>query len=252
MTTQEDTLERLRRIRRRFVGAIVLLLAALITLPLVMEKKPKGQKAPVEVRIPARDQVPATVPPPSAVPDPTQTAGPEGTPPPEAELAEAPVPVPPSSPPAWQEPAPKPEPPQSKPVASLPPRPEANVAAAKPAAPPESPKPVPEPKPAPTVKPDALQEKARALAALEGALKPGQKLPGYWVVQAGAFRDEAKAKQVAGQLRGAGLDAFVEGGADGWYRVRIGPFVSEAKAQSAKAIAEQQRLSPRVVHVASP
>ena len=68
MTTQEDTLERLRKIRRRFVGAIVLLLAALITLPLVMEKKPKGQKAPVEVRIPARDQVPATVPPPAAVP----------------------------------------------------------------------------------------------------------------------------------------------------------------------------------------
>ncbi|MBI5781972.1 MAG: SPOR domain-containing protein [Rhodocyclales bacterium] len=231
MTTQEDSLERLRRIRRRFVGALVLLLAALITLPLVMEQKPKEQKAPVEVRIPARDQMPATVPPPAAVPEAAQ--------PPEAELAEAPV-APPSLP-AGQE---LPPPPPAEP--SLKPAPPAGVATPKPAAPPEP------SKPAPTVKPDALQEKARALAALEGALKPGQKLPGYWVVQAGAFRDEAKAKQVAGQLRGAGLDAFVEGGADGWYRVRIGPFVSEAKAQSAKTIAEQQRLSPRVVHVASP
>jgi DedD protein len=252
VTTQEETLERLRRIRRRFVGAIVLLLAALVTLPLVMEKKPKGQKSPVEVRIPSRDQVPDTLPPPAAAPDSTQTAASEGTSPPEAELAEAPVPVPPPAPPARQEPSSTPEPPQSKLAATIPPRAETNVAAAKPVAPPEPPKPAPEPKPAPTVKPDALQEKARALAALEGALKPGQKLPGYWVVQAGAFRDEAKAKQVAGQLRGAGLDAFVEGGADGWYRVRIGPFVSESKAQSAKAIAEQQHLSPRVVHVASP
>lgn len=249
MTTQEETLERLRRVRRRFVGALVLLLVALVTLPLVMEKKPRGEKAPVEVRIPSRDQAPDTLPPPAASPDATQTADSEVTPSPETELAEAPVPVPP--PPVRQELPPKPEPPP-KPATPIPPRPETNVATAKPVVPPEPPKPAIEPKPAPTVKPDALQEKARALAALEGVLKPGQKLPGYWVVQAGAFRDEAKAKQVAGQLRGAGLDAFVEGGNDGWYRVRIGPFVSEAKAQSAKAIAEQQHLSPRVVHVASP
>ena len=249
MTTQEETLERLRRIRRRFVGAIVLLLAALITLPLVMEQEPRGPRDPVEVRIPSREQAPDSLPPPEASPDAISERVSESSRLPEVERAEVSIPLP--TPPIGQEP-PSARDPLSQQTTSAPALPQTEGGALRSTAPPEPPKPVTESSPVPTVKSDTLQEKARALAALEGVLKPGQKLPGYWVVQAGAFRDGSKAKQVAGQLRAAGLEAFVENGADGWYRVRIGPFVHESKAHSAKAIAEQQHLSPRVVYVASP
>ena len=44
-----------RRGRRRLVGAIALVLAAVIVLPMVFDSEPKGSAPPISVRIPAED-----------------------------------------------------------------------------------------------------------------------------------------------------------------------------------------------------
>ena len=45
-----------RRGRRRLVGAIALVLAAVIVLPMVFDSEPKGSAPPVSVRIPGEDE----------------------------------------------------------------------------------------------------------------------------------------------------------------------------------------------------
>ena len=60
-----DTLK--RRGRRRLVGAVALVLAAVIVLPMVFDPEPRGT-APVSVRIPGEDETPfAPKPPPRKV-----------------------------------------------------------------------------------------------------------------------------------------------------------------------------------------
>ena len=71
-----------RRGRRRLVGAVALVLAAVIVLPMVFDPEPRGT-APVSVRIPAQDETPfAPKPPPKRV-EPAKKA--EAPPPPAAE-----------------------------------------------------------------------------------------------------------------------------------------------------------------------
>src|SRR6185436_8816462 len=68
--------------RRRLVGAVALVLAAVIVLPMVFDPEPRGT-APVSVRIPAQDETPfAPKPPPKRV-EPAKKA--EAPPPPAAE-----------------------------------------------------------------------------------------------------------------------------------------------------------------------
>jgi DedD protein len=56
-TTKTDDVNLLkRRGRRRLVGAIALVLAAVIVLPMVFDSEPKGSAPPVSVRIPSEDE----------------------------------------------------------------------------------------------------------------------------------------------------------------------------------------------------
>ena len=55
MADSEDVNSLKRRGRRRLVGAIALVLAAVIVLPMVFDSEPKGSAPPVSVRIPAED-----------------------------------------------------------------------------------------------------------------------------------------------------------------------------------------------------
>lgn len=56
-TTKTDDVHLLkRRGRRRLVGAIALVLAAVIVLPMVFDSEPKGSAPPVSVRIPSEDE----------------------------------------------------------------------------------------------------------------------------------------------------------------------------------------------------
>lgn len=64
---QQDVETLKRRGRRRLVGAVALVLAAVIVLPMVFDPEPRGT-APVSVRIPGEDETPfAPKPPPRKV-----------------------------------------------------------------------------------------------------------------------------------------------------------------------------------------
>lgn len=56
MAENEDVNTLQRRGRRRLVGAIALVLAAVIVLPMVFDSDPKGTAPPVSVRIPGEDE----------------------------------------------------------------------------------------------------------------------------------------------------------------------------------------------------
>ncbi|OFZ88610.1 MAG: hypothetical protein A2W21_07520 [Betaproteobacteria bacterium RBG_16_66_20] len=56
MAENEDVNTLKRRGRRRLVGAIALVLAAVIALPMVFDSEPKGSAPPVSVRIPGEDE----------------------------------------------------------------------------------------------------------------------------------------------------------------------------------------------------
>jgi len=65
-----------RRGRRRLVGAVALVLAAVIVLPMVFDPEPRGT-APVSVRIPGEDEAPfAPKPPPKKAVEPAKKAEP--------------------------------------------------------------------------------------------------------------------------------------------------------------------------------
>ena len=61
---QQDVETLKRRGRRRLVGAVALVLAAVIVLPMVFDPEPRGT-APVSVRIPGEDEAPFAPKPPS-------------------------------------------------------------------------------------------------------------------------------------------------------------------------------------------
>lgn len=58
MAEAEDIELLKRRGRRRLLGAIALVLLAVIVLPMVFDQEPKGTSVPVSVRIPSEDAVP--------------------------------------------------------------------------------------------------------------------------------------------------------------------------------------------------
>ena len=71
---QQDVETLKRRGRRRLVGAVALVLAAVIVLPMVFDPEPRGT-APVSVRIPGEDESPfAPKPPPKKAAEPAKKA----------------------------------------------------------------------------------------------------------------------------------------------------------------------------------
>jgi DedD protein len=90
MAEAEDIELLKRRGRRRLLGAIALVLLAVIVLPMVFDQEPKGTSVPVSVRIPSEDAVPIA----------PKTASPGA---PQASPAKAPIATPPTKPAAPEE-----------------------------------------------------------------------------------------------------------------------------------------------------
>ena len=65
---QQDVETLKRRGRRRLVGAVALVLAAVIVLPMVFDPEPRGTGSTVSVRIPGEDDTPFTPKPPAKKP----------------------------------------------------------------------------------------------------------------------------------------------------------------------------------------
>ncbi|MGE8688499.1 MAG: SPOR domain-containing protein [Achromobacter sp.] len=217
------------RARRRLAGAIALVLAAVIILPMVLDSQPVPVADNIPIKVPERN-----TPFQPQVSEP-QVAAPETPAPAAAPTEPSSVPTPP---PITSVPAP---------IAAAPAQPPASQPAAPPAATPKpaAPAPKPEPKPATPPKPDTRSDDgARALALLEGRAAPAAPAPkpaakGNFVLQIAAYTTSEDAQSRRSKLHQAGVtNAFVEQATIGGkqqYRLRVGPFPSREAAQAAQA-----------------
>jgi DedD protein len=204
MADNDDVNTLKRRGRRRLAGAIALVLAAVIVLPMVFDSEPKGSAPPVSVRIPGEDDTafaPKVTPKPPANPA-------QDVPVPEKAVEKAPEKSAEKAP----EKAPEtlPEKPASKSeVAAI-------QATGKPAA-------------------GADAEKLRAEAALAG---------GQFAVSAGAYAEPAGVieKLKAAKIPYYTEPVAVKGGS--LTRVRAGPFASQAAAEKAAKQLKDLGLKP--------
>lgn len=191
-----------KRARRRLVGAIALVLLAVIVLPMVMDHEPRPAGPEIQVRIPSQDGPPfeGRVAPPSKPASSTAVAAaPSGD-----EKPRPPAPV------------------QEKPKAVAETKPEVKEVEAK-----TEKKPV-----VPEVKKTESAESGRAAAALAGASGAEQ-----WVVQLGAYQEAGRVKLLLGKLKELGLPAFtekVDTPQGQRTRVRAGPFSSRDAAVKAQ------------------
>ncbi len=213
-----------RRGRRRLVGAIALVLAAVIVLPMVFDSAPKQAPPPVSVRIPSEDDA-------GFKPKVTPTVPAQ---PPVAAKPAAPAPAP-VAPEKAETKASEVAP--AKPAAPEPAKPIVKRAPEKPAAP-EPAKPIV--KPAPEKPAAAAEEKARAQSALAGE---------QYYVQVGAF---AEPSGVLEKLKAAKIPYYTEPvatKAGKVLRVRAGPFASREAAQ--KALEQLKGLGLKPADVAA-
>ena len=253
-----ETIEDIRRrARHRLMGAVVLVLAGVVLFPMLFDTQPRPVPVDVRIDIPDRNNVPPLVlapaeKPPRAAVGNGLSVGEEVVAGTSAQgrvqMAEGPQTREVAEPgrdkaasPAKADPAPvaKPE--------SVP---------AKVAVKPEAPKVEARTEP-PAKTPAAPGDAARARALLEGrtadagaapAVAPGAE---RFIVQVGAFADEAKVREVRAKLERAGLKTYThavetkEGKRT--TRVRLGPFVHRAEADKALARAKSLGLDGAIL-----
>ncbi len=222
----DPTLPEKQRARRRLVGAIALVVAAVIVLPMVLDSHPKPVTDDIAIDIPNKP-APATR---ARNDDPVDTQGgvaPDSAPDSMADSAAA-------SGAGADDPiarfADASSTPAAKPATPAPVKPAQQQAAAKPAARPAAPKP-----PVAQIRPDDSADQA---AAATGA-SPSQPGGARFAVQLGAFANDASAREWATKLKAAGVPAYVERRkqADGstLTLLRAGPFADRAAASAAIA-----------------
>ncbi|MCA8313326.1 SPOR domain-containing protein [Burkholderia multivorans] len=216
----DPTLPEKQRARRRLVGAIALVVAAVIVLPMVLDSHPKPVTDDIAIDIPNR---PAHQPAASRDDDAADVqAGVAHDEPPASEaVAAAPAPAP--APKAAAKPAPKPD--TTATASVTPPK------AAAPAA----------PKPAPVASAEA------AGGDTNDASSPSSPAGARFAVQLGSFKDDATARSWATKLKSAGVPAYVERRkqADGSTAtlLRAGPFADRAAASAAIAKVREAGLT---------
>jgi DedD protein len=249
----DPTLPEKQRARRRLVGAIALVVAAVIILPMVLDSHPKPVTDDISIDIPSR---PAPKVAPKTTED-TQAGVAPDNPTPDAGLAASSLAATPAVKPAQSGaskqsadantmPAPAAKPaakPQAPAVA-------ANTAPAVTAAPAAPTKPIRTPathsaESAPAPSDDEINTAAARADANSGtpASPPGSR----FAVQLGAFTDDANARTWATKLKAAGVPAYTEHRkqADGstLTLLRAGPFADRAAATAAIAKVREAGLT---------
>lgn len=229
ISSEAQAAELRARARRRLVGAIVLVLMAVVVLPMVLNPEPDrvAEDVPIRLPEPVQTAAPMAVAPPTAQPDVQQAPGVD------LNVAGVPPPPPLSSAPAGHAAGQQLVPPPPLVAATTPPQPD--VPAVKPEPKPATPKPA-----APTRSDDG----ARAIALLEGRdpapaaqARPAEK--GNFVLQIASYSARVDADGRREKLHAAGVtNAFVQAATIGGkeqYRLRVGPFPSRDAAQAAQA-----------------
>ena len=203
-----------RRARRRLIGAIAMVLAAVIVLPMIFDAERAPQGPDVSIQIPNQEAL-------TVKPQPKPEAKPRAVEPMTPRTVETSVPGAPG-------------------VAKAP----ARTAAVGEPRPPEAPSPPSRPAEKAAAKadgrpvPDKVEE-ARVKALLDGQ-KSAASTPaeaGGYAVQVGAFASDDKVREARDKLAGAGIKSFVEKldtREGGRTRVRAGPFATREAAESAR------------------
>ena len=216
-----------KRARRRLIGAIALVLAAVIGLPMILDSEPKPLADDINIQIPSKD----TAAPIAQSKAPTTQKSSQPTAEslsPDEEVIEAPA----SQVAAKTEVKPEEKPevkPEVKPV-----EPEKRPQIAKVE--------IPEHKvtsPPTIANTDHSDEAARARAILDGkANVAAPKASGKIVLQIAALASQDKVNELQKKLQGAGLKSFTQKVATESgerIRVRVGPFANESEAEKARA-----------------
>jgi len=234
-----------KRARRRLVGAVALVLAMIIGLPMLLDSEPKPVADDIAIQIPSRDKPPA---PDLSTSVPTAQPGAAGAP----VVPTTSTPASSSAVPASASLGPHEQIVNLPPPAEVkPPKPDA-----KPAEPAVAEKPAAKPADKATDKPaDKVQDKqaakaeqkhedkddARAEAILDGKdvnAKPAEKKAGRFVVQVAALTSKDKVTELQDKLSDAGFKPMLQTvptDAGVTTRVRVGPFASKEEAETARA-----------------
>jgi DedD protein len=217
----DEELQLRKRARRRLIGAIALVTAVAVVLPMVLDSEPRPVSQDVNIKIPATDSGGFT----SKV-----TPAPQLKPAPQLQTAPAPAIESSGTTAAPTEPAAAAA--KHEAVAST-----EKTPAAKPAAPAEPPAP-------------AVKSTAKTVAAKEPAAKTAKAPNGHFVVQVAALSDAEKAKQMRQQISAAGIKSYTEvvktvkGDVT---RVRAGPFATREAAEKVQKQLKAIGLDGKVV-----
>jgi DedD protein len=230
----DEELQLKKRARRRLVGAVVLVTAVAVILPMVLDSEPRPVNQNVDIQIPSPDSgefkpkagAPATTAPESTTAKVTPKSAPDAPPSSAA-----------NSPPA-----------AAKPIAAAPP-----TAVSEPAPAPSA-KALPKSEPTP-VKADAQEGTKTGTASAKAQAKGGSKdsataPAAAYVVQVAALADAARAKQLQKQMTGAGLKTYTEVVATQSgevTRVRAGPYPTREAAEKARAQLQKAGLEGKVL-----
>lgn len=217
-----------KRARRRLIGAVALVLAAVIGLPMVLDSEPKPLADDIAIQIPSKDKPAGGAIARTDMPSASKIAASASLDAKE-EVVEAPAP-------AEKEAHAAAEPAKAKD--------DAKAADAAPKASDKTASPAiakAEPKSADTHdKSDKTDDAARAKALLDGKPDPkaAEKKPGKYVIQVAALATKEKVDELQDKLKSAGIKSYTEKIATASgdrTRIRVGPFASKEEAEKAKA-----------------
>ena len=131
------------------------------------------------------------------------------------------------------------------------------------ASPATEPKAAPSPVQTPAAAPNGAQTKpAQAGAPAQAAPDPAPATPEptpkaqrqvppqnlNYFISVGAYKNPDEAETIRARIAFSGLDSSVSRGQDGYYRVRIGPYKTEAAAQKALGTLKANDLPGQIVH----
>ncbi|WP_158940342.1 SPOR domain-containing protein [Burkholderia sp. S171] len=239
----DPTLPEKQRARRRLVGALALVAAAVIVLPMVLDSHPKPVTDDISIDIPARPAAPL---PKTSHNDATDAGAVDSSADTQAGVApDGPAATPDNAAAVASKPDSKPDSkPAAKPDSKQTSKPVETQAQAKAATPQPEAKPV-APLPAATAAKPPVDTPA-ATAAIAKPNTPASPAGSRFVVQIGTFDDDTAAQGWVTKLKAAGVPAYIEHRkqADGSTRtlLRAGPFADRTAASAALVKVRQAGL----------
>lgn len=227
-----------KRARRRLIGAVALVLAAVIGLPMILDSEPKPLADDIAIQIPSKDKpVSATA------ARPAQESGNRQA---DSSLDDKEEIVEPAT--AGAKPEVKPD---AKPTAAQPPAAPAQPKARDADKPNAAAQPVAVAK-SETRSADDADDAARAKALLEGKPDPkaAEKGHGKFVIQVAALATKEKVDELQAKLKQAGIKSYTQKVATesgDRTRIRVGPFTSKEEAEKVRAKIVKLGLNGTVV-----